>query len=279
MKITRLFSILLLVVAALLLPSMSLAQQNLLVQTTLSSAVVAPPTSSTPNQSYAVQVASATGIQAQALNATGTINGQNFWLLYVDREAMAVVGVQGTNLRVIRGYSGTHATSHASGAMVLYGQAAWFYDRDPGTAVSQGGVGISGGSTCTVAGQFAFPWVNIRTGAQWGCSPTSLTMVPWFGNPLNPAYAVDYGVGASVAGAQPILGPLFRISGTNAITSFTIPVGMNATTVGGANFCVIPTGNFTTTATNNIAIASTAVTGKTLCFTWEAATSKFSPSY
>ena len=279
MKITRNLAFLLFVLAALLLPSVSLAQQNLLVQTTLSAAVLPVASSTTPNIPTTVQIASATGIVAQSLNATTTINSQNFWILFIDREEMAVVGVQGTTLQVLRGYNSTHATGHASGAMVLYGKAAWFYMTDPGVTFSQGGVGTPGGGTCTVAGQFAFPWVNVRNGEMWACSPTSLTYVPWFGNPNNPTQSVDFGTAASIAGAQPILGPLFRLSGTNAITSFTVPVGLNATAVGGGQFCIIPTAAFTATATNNIAAASTAVAGKTLCYTWDASTSKFNPSY
>lgn len=279
MKITRKLAFLLFVFAALLLPSVSLAQQNLLVQTTLAAAVIPPPSSTTPNQPGTVQLASATGIVAQGLNGTGTINSQNNWILFVDREEMAVVGVQGTNLQVLRGYNSTHATGHASGTMVLYGKAAWFYTTDPGVTFSQGGVGAPGGGTCTVAGQFAYPWLNVRNGEMWACSPTSLTYVPWFGNANNPFISVDFGTAAASTGAQAILGPLFRLSGTNAITSFTIPVGMNATAVGGAQFCVVPTGAFTTTATNNIAFASTAVANRIICWTWNAGTSKFYPTY
>lgn len=279
MKITRKLAFLLFVFAALLLPSVSLAQQNLLVQTTLSAAVIPPPSSTTPNQPGVVQLASATGLVGTSLNATSTINSQNNWILFVDREEMAVVAVQGTNIQVIRGYNSTHATGHASGSMVLYGKAAWFYTTDPGVTFSQGGVGAPGGGTCTVAGQFAFPWLNVRNGEMWACSPTSLMYVPWFGNVNNPAFSVDFGTAAASTGAQAILGPLFRLSGTNAITSFTIPVGLNATAVGGGQFCIVPTGAFTWTLTNNIADAGTAVVGKTLCFTWDASTAKFSSSY
>lgn len=272
---------------ALTVPTLSLAQQNLLIQTTLSAAVPLPSSSgavtggapATPVPYGLVQLASATGIVGYTLNPTATINTQRLWVLYVDREEMAVIQINGTSAYVIRGYNSTVATSHASGAMVLYGLALWFYNIDPGTTLSQGGSGVSGGTACTVAGQFAFPWVNVRTGHQWACSPTSLTYVPWFNNPMIVEQAVDFGTAASIAGAQPILGPLFRISGTNAITSFTVPVGMPATATGGTTFCIVPTGAFTATATNNISAATTAVAGKTLCYTWDAATLKFNPSY
>jgi hypothetical protein len=262
---------------ALLIPSVSFAQQNLIVQTTLSAAVTAPATATTPNVYGLVQVASATGIVSYQLNPTATLNVQNLWVLYVDREEMAVIQANGTSLYVIRGYNSTIATSHASGSMVLYGKAAWFYNTDPGASPQF--QGVSGGTACTVAGQFAFPWVNVRTGGMWACSPTTLTYVPWFSNPFSPLASADFGTVASVAGATAVAGPFFRISGTNAITSFTLPVGFNNTATGAGSFCVYPTAAFTTTATNNIASATTAVVGKTLCFTWNASTSKLSASY
>jgi hypothetical protein len=280
---TTLKSLALGLVAALALfaaPQMQ-AQQNLLVQTTLTAQVNAPanqPIAAPVPYAY-VQLASVTGLVGYQLNQTSTINAQSFWVLYVDREEMGVVAVNGLTLQVIRGYNSTVATSHASGAMVLYGKAAWFYTYDPGAIASQGGPGVPGGLVCTVAGQFAFPWVNVRNGEQWACSPTSLTYVPWFGNSNNPTQSVDFGTQAASTGAEAILGPLFRLSGTNAITSFTIPVGLNATAVGGGQFCIIPLGAFTATATNNISAASTAIAGKTLCYTWDASTAKFNPSY
>jgi hypothetical protein len=271
---------LLVALVVLLFPLIGQAQQNLLVQTTLSAAIPAPTQTASPPAPYAiVQVASATGIVGYQLNQTSTINTQNFWVIYVDREEMGVVQASGTTLQVIRGYNSTVATSHASGAMVLYGKAAWFYNYDPGAVLSQGGPGVAGGLVCTVAGQYAFPWLNVRNGAMWACSPTSLTYVPWFGNSNNPTQSIDFGTSAASTGAQAIIAPLFRLSGTNAITSFTIPVGFNATAVGGGQFCIVPTGAFTWTLTNNIADAGTAVVGKTLCFTWDAGTAKFSSSY
>jgi hypothetical protein len=271
-----------LVLFALLVPTLSQAQQNLIVQTTLTTALTAPASPATgvaPVPYAAVVLGSTTGLVGYTLNNTTTINAQQFWVLYIDREEMAVIQVNGTVAQVVRGYNSTVATSHQTGAMVLYGKAAWFYSYDPGTTFAQGGSGVSGGTVCTVAGQFAFPWVNVRTGSEWACSPQTLTYVPWFNNSNNPNSSVDFGTTAAVAGAQPIIAPLFRLSGTNAISSFLIPVGFNATAVGGGQFCIVPTGAFTWTLTNNIADAGTAVVGKTLCFTWDAGTAKFSSSY
>lgn len=273
--------VLALTLLTMLLPALSFAQQNLLVQTTLSAALAVPSStgSSAPLPYSTVQIASATGIVSYALNSTSTLNVQSLWVLYVDREEMAVIQAAGNILQVIRGYNSTVATSHASGSMVLYGKALWFYNYDPGAVLSQGGPGSSGGTTCTVAGQFAFPWLNVRNGAMWGCSPTTLSYVPWFGNPFSPLNSADYGIVASAAGAVAVQGPYFRVSGALAITSWTLPVGFENTSVGAGSFCIYPTGAFTTTATNNIAAATTAVVGKTLCYTWNASTLKFSASY
>lgn len=280
--VNRIAIALILALAVLLSPVASQAQQNLLVQTTLSAAVSAPAsqTITAPVPYSQVQIASVTGLVGYQLNQTGTINVQSLWVLYVDREEMAVVAVNGLTVQVIRGYNSTVATSHASGQMVLYGKAAWFYNNDPGTTFSQGGgAGVPGGTTCVVAAQFAFPWVNVRTGSEWGCSPTSLTYVPWFNNSSNPNMSVDYGTAAAAAGTQTVLGPLFRLSGTNAITGFAIPVGCNATAVGGCQFTIIPSGAFTWTAAGNIAIVGTAVVGVAITFIWDAGTSKFYPTY
>lgn len=262
----------------MLCPALASAQQNTLVQTTLSAAVAAPSNpNSPPITPVLVQVASATGITGISLNATSTLGGQNQWIIYVDREAMAVVSVSGTSLQVLRGWNGTLASAHASGQMVLYGRAPWFYVTDPGVP-SNGGLGVSH-LPCTSTTVYVTPWLNIKSGAQWLCSSVSSTYEPGWNNSLADSHSGDFGTSAAATGAQTIPGPFFRLSGTNAITIFTIPVGFNATAVGSGSFCVYPTGAFTTTATSNIASATTAVAGKTLCFTWNPGTSLFSASY
>jgi hypothetical protein len=77
-----------------------------------------------------------------------------------------------------------------------------------------------------------------------------------------------------VAGATLPSGPLFHVTGTNAITDWTIPIGFT-----GGTFCIIPDGAYTTTATNKIALASTGVVSKVQCWTYEAKLAKFFPSY
>jgi hypothetical protein len=55
--------------------------------------------------------------------------------------------------------------------------------------------------------------------------------------------------------------------------------GGSATQPYGAPFCTIPDATWVTTATNNIALASTAVVNKKLCFTFDGTNKKYIPSY
>lgn len=234
--------------------SLAFAQQNTLVQSSLSNAVTATQTSFT--------IASATGINAPASGVPGS-------LLFVQDigrtagETMKVVGLSGTLVTVQRGGPGK-AFAHASGAMVLIGTSPnWFHTTDPSGA-------------CTLANTFVAPWLNISNGNLWSCSAKSGTWGASWGNAAGTPQVLSGTATASVAGATAISGPLLEISGTNAITSFTMSVGWN-----GQSFCVFPTGAFTVTATNNIAKAATAVANRTLCFTYDnnASTAGFSPSY
>jgi hypothetical protein len=190
-----------------------------------------------------IRVASATGITTTAgTTATG---------LYIDNEYLVVTAVNGTTLTVSRGQAGTRANSHLSGAAVLAGPPRAFYNTDPS-------------GSCTPANVAYTPYVNIVTGNQWLCSTVLTRWVPGFGNPGNSGTPAGVTTAvASVAGATAVSGPLFHITGTNAITSFTLPVGFKT------GFCVIPDAAFTTVAGNNIAEASTADANQTLCFTYD----------
>jgi hypothetical protein len=84
--------------ALLLTPLLANAQQNTLTATTLSAAI----TSSSANY---ITVASATGISAQgSTNSTNTQVAANQTVLYIDRELMQVIGVNGTSIHVVRGF-------------------------------------------------------------------------------------------------------------------------------------------------------------------------------
>lgn len=279
MNMKNYFKKLALTVLFLLAPALAFGQQNTLIQTTLAAAVPSTPSTNpfASSQTFIQVGAVASGITGIQLNPTTTLNVQNVWQAYVDRELMTIVSINGTVLQVQRGQGGTVAAPHASGTMVLFGRAAWFYIFDPGGTPGSG-TGVSGLS-CTASTVFVTPYLNVRTGGQWLCSSQTSTWVAGWNNAVATEWTAVTGSVASVAGATTITGPLFHITGTNAITSWTIPVGMNATSVGAASFCVIPDAIFTTTATNNIAKATTAVVNQTLCMTWDAKNSKFVPSY
>lgn len=230
------------------------AQQNTIVQTSLSAAITANQTS--------FALASVTGVQAPSYSS-----GLAGSILYVVEwgqtkgEAMVVQSISSTTVTVGRGRSGSKATAHASGAMVLVAtNPNWFASTDP--------IG-----SCVTASTYVTPWVNINTGNQWLCSTVTLTWVPGFGNnAAQPAATVAV---ASAAGVIVPSGPLFHITGTAAITGFTIPVGYN-----GGQICVIPDAAFTTTAAGNIALASTGVLSKLICWGYDKAASKpFFPTY
>ena len=100
--------------------------QTLLVNTTLSSAAqgMGSVNGATPTGNMSIiSVASATGISAPAPNTSftsglpATSDAQSY--LFVDRELMQVKAVSGTTITVIRGFAGTGAASHASGAVVF----------------------------------------------------------------------------------------------------------------------------------------------------------------
>ncbi len=231
------------------------AQLNSLVQTSTSAAITASQTT--------INVASATGINA----ATVSVPGSALYIADIGQskgEVVIVNTVTSTTLNVRRGASGTKATAHVSGAMVLVATAPnWFYSTNP-----QG--------SCVAASVYASPWLNVLTGEQWLCSAKTLAWSASWGAYSGNPQVLSATATASVGGATAVAGPLVEISGTNAITSFTMSTGWN-----GQSFCVFPTGAFTVTATNNIAKAATAVANRTLCFTYDAnaSTAGFSPSY
>lgn len=66
------------------------------------------------------------------------------------------------------------------------------------------------------------------------------------------------------------------VSGTAAIARIVPPSPIST---GGGQITLIPTGAFTTTAANNIAITSTGVVGKALIMHYDATTDRWYPSY
>jgi hypothetical protein len=266
------------------------AQQNYLGQTTLSAAIpgqyFGPGSTGNVPAPTLITVTSATSIVGAVPNLSITAGQPNFQTaLYIDREEMLVIGVNGTALTVVRGLNSSVATPHATGAMVLFGPPRFFYVIDPGATGTAASGGTISNVPCILNNVVVSPWVNVRTGMQWYCNPTSLVWTPGFNNIGLPTGA-SFSTVASVAGAQPIPGPVSKISGTNAITSFTFTgngaIGLNgaatANTQTGGEFCIIPTGAYTTTATNNIGAATTAVVGIMQCWYWNGPDGKWYPT-
>jgi len=200
-------------------------------------------------------VASATGISAGTALYIYDVGATRGELVQVKSNYSS-----GAVLPITRG-SGIQR-AHASGAYVVIAPVpAAFYDREPYGA-------------CTASAQPYLPWINTTTGNQWYCNSSGVWIPHWGTASPSTMQVISSTATASVAGATPIAGPYLKISDTNAITSFTMSAGWH-----GQGFCVYPTAAFTVTATNNIAKAATAVADRTLCFYYDAAAGKFSPSY
>ena len=232
--------------ALVALAGVSLEAQTLQTATTLSAAIA--------SYTNRFPVASTTAIAAGST------------VLYVDNEAMFVnsVSTTGNIVGVTRGYAGTKAFGHPTGAMVLVAPPQAFISYEPSGSCTNG------------QGLFLYsPIVNVVSGNQWICSTVTGKVVPGFANAADQPQVTT--AVASAAGKITPSGPLFHITGTSAITGFNVPVGFDPTA--GGTICAIPDGIFTTTNANNIALASTGVVNKELCWAYDAGTTKFYPSY
>lgn len=224
-----------------------------------------------------VNLASATGI-------TQAFNGQPVTFVLIGQEVegiLTTVTGQTTIFNVLRGQMGTKVSAHPSGDMVLAQVVTPQFGGNSGS----GGLQVVDppvNANCTSTATLVTPWVNVSSGAQWLCSSITNTWVPGWNNPYSGGPGGRSSVTAAVASAAGQVtpsGPLFHITGTAAITGWLIPIGFNATALGGGSFCVIPDAIFTTTTANNIALATTAVVNKIDCWSWDATNSKFAPTY
>lgn len=254
--------------------------QTALTQTTLATAISGPSlySGTSPTISQQVTLAACSGIAAPILPGTPSS------IIYVGREAMGVFTVNSTTcvLTVNRGYLGTQAAPHPSGDMVLYGP-------NYAATIAQGGNPVPSGlfqqdppvnGTCTASATPTTPWVNVLTGSQWLCSSITGTWVPGFQNPWITDGAWQTASVAAATGAITPSGPLFVVSGSGAISGFNIPLGCDATAVGGCSFTIISAAGSTWTWTNagNIMTAGTGTAGHTFTFIWSASLQKFVPS-
>ena len=110
--------------------------QTTLTSTTLSSAI-------TDTSSRTITVTSATSFSANSL-------------LYIDQEAMVITSVSGTVISVVRGASGTKASTHPSGATIFVGVQYFFSST-----------GRSG--SCTSTSEVVLPVLDVSTGRIYNC--------------------------------------------------------------------------------------------------------------
>ena len=254
-------------------------KQKILILSALFAASAFGQTALTATITSAAMTSTQSFVQLSA--TTGIADKSQLYIQDIGGSVGELVTVRGscssTQCTVVR--QGQKVRAHASGSMVLispvfsnnipFGQ--WVQSFDPTGA-------------CTTANTLFAPWVNSFTGSQFLCSAKTLTWIPSWGlATFASAQVNDASATASVAGTTAISGPLTHISGTNAITAFGMSAGWN-----GQGFCVIPDAAFTTTTGGTtvastrviaIAIASTAVANKTICFTYDASNAKFTGSY
>lgn len=126
-----------------------------------------------------VVVASATNVEAGGL-------------LFIDREAMDVVSVSSTTVRVVRGAGGTRPSLHPASSVVYVAAKAQKAGVFKSNQVAFG--------TCTRANEGFLPQIDISTGRVWDC-PTGVTV--WIPvNELNTvrsqAFDLDNGAGTTI---------------------------------------------------------------------------------
>lgn len=128
--------------------SLSAFGQVKLIPTTLSAAITSTSTTT-------VVVAAATGLNSNSYAIAAKTS-----YLWIDGEYMAVNAVNSTTLSVTRGYSGSRAMTHASGALVFVGPSNFFSSSVPG---------ILPGGSCTRANIPALPRPSIQSQSIFDC--------------------------------------------------------------------------------------------------------------
>lgn len=232
------------------------AQTNTLVQTTLAAA--------NSTRGTVLKLTSVTGVNAPTFGVPASM------LYIIDKggrvgQLFQVAGISGTNVTVVPRGSGAIGNAHASGALVLVATSPdWFYTSNPsGPCV--------GAATAVNVQNVTTPYLNTNTGEQWLCSSVTSNWVPGWGNSSAPQ-DVTAAV-ASVAGATALSGPFFHMTGTNAVTGFTIPIGF----VGGC-VTIVADAIWTWTAAGNILTAgTTTAAGRYNRFCWDSNAAKFVP--
>lgn len=147
--LTRLFTGAAATVAALLLGAVSVFAQIAPTQTTLSSAI-------TTTTAQSMIVASATGF-----NTTDTPIGEK--VAMIDRELIRVRSVSSTTIQISRGWAGSSAATHASGATVTVSNPAAFRNTDTSSE------GLPTAGSCTAGNELYLPVYNYLASRRWNC--------------------------------------------------------------------------------------------------------------
>lgn len=241
-----------LLIAVLALSTSSAVAQTALNTTTLSAAI-------TTVTQGTVAVASATGITAPG-------NGSTLVYLLVDRELLYVQSISGTTVGFTRGASATRATTHLNAAAVTVVPAQAINSYIPS-------------GQCTRTNLAYVPWivggapgVGTEVGTAYDCLGLT-TAGAWVRTDAIDRQVVGTTMASTAGVLGAFTGTIFVVSGTNAITGFTNPAGIQP----GFTVSIIPSGAFTWTAAGNIALAGTAVVNKILQFMWSG--TKWVPSY
>lgn len=211
------------------------------------------------NTATSFNVASATGIAVPSFSTPNQPTG-NQTLLFVDKEAMLVVGVNGTYISVIRGYNQTRAGIHVSGATVWVGPPTAFNNTNP-----------SEGGGCLRTALLYVPYINTATGDSFDC--LGVTTAGQWVKTSSPGVTT---VGTSVASATSITptAQVFPVSGTTAIATIVVPAGFKP----GMSITILPSGIWATTTAGNIAVITSAtVVSRALIMVWNG--TKWYPSY
>jgi hypothetical protein len=200
-RVLRLFTRTAAAVAAVLTLA-TLAQAQIAPNNTTLSAAI------TDTSSTSFVVASATGATA---NTT--------WAM-IDKEMIRVRVVSGTVITGIRGDYGSKASTHASGAVVVFGAAQVFQVDD----LSAAGKPTAG--SCTSTNELYLPVYNVRNGRRWNCIGS--VWVVDNGLAFLPPTACQSAVSGNAAGTQG-----YTVAGTSntpVVTAQTSATGTNTHT-------------------------------------------------
>lgn len=215
--------------------------QATLTQTTLSSALTNGGVQGTP---VTFNVTSATGFVAPSFAAPNLPFGANQSVAYVDREAIFITNVSGTQITGIRGYFGTNANQgHVSGAVIYVGPPDYFGTNDKyGSCTSTTltvlpVINVLDGNfyNCYSSGQ----WVNTQNGTMGG--QALYASISAFCSGAVGSAATDYLSGAACSSSTAV-GVAQNITTRGTLANARFSSSANFLGTGGSTFTVLKNG-------------------------------------